>query len=182
MHLNTYLNALHFPPSIVKLLSSSLSYCEEILLLGLANFLPDYCKGNVISSCLQYYTLTNLLNLHKIASTQTFGPRSLTKYLAKSHKLQVFNADGILKPGLGESLASHSVLSDTPKDYLRSPNSCYSGPSRPENAAQLVHVQPPAENKVDGVMEGALESEGEGDEAPSAEIEIRHRGKTEGVI
>lgn len=45
-----------------------------------------------------------------------------------------------------------------------------------------MHVQPPAENKVDRVMEGALESEGEGDEAPSAEIEVRHRGETEGVI
>lgn len=122
-----------FFPDMVKLLSSSLSYCEGILLLGWAIFLPDYCKGNVIWSCLQYYILTNLLNLHKIASTQTFGPSSLivySKYLAKSHKLQVFNADGILKPGLGESLASLSVWSDTPKDYLRSPNSCHSRPSR----------------------------------------------------
>lgn len=42
-----------------------------------------------------------------------------------------------------------------------------------------MHVQPPAENKVDGVMEGALESEGEGDEAPSAEMEVCHRGETE---
>ncbi|KAK1896447.1 Forkhead box protein I1 [Dissostichus eleginoides] len=40
-----------------------------------------------------------------------------------------------------------------------------------ENDAQLVHVQPPAENKVPGVMEGALNREAEGDEASSAEIE-----------
>lgn len=45
-----------------------------------------------------------------------------------------------------------------------------------------MHVQPPAENKVDGVMEGALGRGGEGDEAPSAEIEVRHRGETEEVI
>lgn len=37
--------------------------------------------------------------------------------------------------------------------------------------------KPPAENKVDGVMEGVLEKGGEGDEAPSAEIEVRHRGR-----
>lgn len=40
-----------------------------------------------------------------------------------------------------------------------------------------MHVQPPAENKVDGVMEGVLENGGEGDEAPSTEIEVRHRGR-----
>lgn len=51
-----------------------------------------------------------------------------------------------------------------------------------ENAAQLAHVQPPAENKVDGVMEGALARRGEGDEAPSADIEVRHWGETEKVI
>lgn len=45
-----------------------------------------------------------------------------------------------------------------------------------------MHVQPPAENKVDGVMEGALERGGEGDEAPSAEIEVCHWGETEEVI
>ncbi|KAG7238996.1 hypothetical protein INR49_030261 [Caranx melampygus] len=48
-----------------------------------------------------------------------------------------------------------------------------------EDAAQLVHVQPPAENKVDEMMEAAMESGGEGDEAPSAEIEVRHQGETE---
>lgn len=31
-------------------------------------------------------------------------------------------------------------------------------------------------------MEGVLESEGEGDEAPSAEMEVCHRRETEGVI
>lgn len=45
-----------------------------------------------------------------------------------------------------------------------------------------MHVQPPAENKVDGVMVGALERGGEGDEAPFAESEVRHRGETEEVI
>lgn len=45
-----------------------------------------------------------------------------------------------------------------------------------------MHVQPPAENKVDGVMEGTLGRGGEGDGAPSAEIEVRHWGETEGVI
>lgn len=45
-----------------------------------------------------------------------------------------------------------------------------------------MHAQPPAENKVDEVMEAAMESGGEGDEAPSAEIEVRHRGETEEVI
>lgn len=42
-----------------------------------------------------------------------------------------------------------------------------------------MHVQPPAENKVDGVMEAASGRGGEGDEAPSAEIEVRHWGGTE---
>ena len=45
-----------------------------------------------------------------------------------------------------------------------------------------MHVQPPAENKVDGVMEAVPGREGEGDGAPSAEIEVRHRGETEEVI
>ncbi|TKS74743.1 hypothetical protein D9C73_008826 [Collichthys lucidus] len=42
------------------------------------------------------------------------------------------------------------------------------GPRMPLSSCTF---QPPAENKVDGVMEGALEKGGEGDEAPSAEIE-----------
>lgn len=45
-----------------------------------------------------------------------------------------------------------------------------------------MHVQPPAENKVGGATEAVLESAGEGDEASSAEIEVRHGGETEEVI
>ncbi|KAI3368304.1 hypothetical protein L3Q82_008017 [Scortum barcoo] len=56
------------------------------------------------------------------------------------------------------------------------------GAIKAENAAQLVHVQPPAENKVDGVMAAALEREGEGDEAPSAEIEQEEEEEEEEAV
>lgn len=126
----------------------------------------------------------------KLISTDTSGFSCLVGSLCKlcDFFITAYNVedDGRLKPEVGDSLtflpASFAVLSDTTKDYLRYPNSCCSGPSRPRTLLRLVHVQPPARNKVDGAMEAALERGGEGDGAPSAEIEGRHQGEREEEI
>lgn len=88
--------------------------------------------------------------------------------------------DGRLKLEAGDSLtslsASLSLLSDTTKDYLRYLTAAIAGHQGRERCSARACSTSCGEQsrRSDG---GSVGRGGEGDEAPSAEIEVRHRGR-----